>query len=282
MTTPGIAVVGDIMVDIDHYCSVSRLAQEGPWPVYKIERTQQRLGGAGNVANMCHALGADVMLCGRSDIGSIIDLAPDDTEPPDFIDGTITSDRTITKTRLIVDGHYAGLRLDEHDSNPLEPGDAERIAEMVRNFKPDAIIIADHGKGVVTRELMELLAKINVPLFIDPQPTTHLARHDNTILVGHPEEMPFDSFLVDRIVKHGAKGIEWFIDKETGTLPSTCRKLVDPLGAGDQFIATLAYAFCRRLCWHQSLELANRLAGLQCEVMGCKPVGLELTVERIH
>src|SRR6478736_5640248 len=73
---PRIAVVGDIMIDVDLHCACTRLSQDGPWPVMKIERTEYRLGGAGNVARMVSALGASTLLLGlvgRDDVSQVID-----------------------------------------------------------------------------------------------------------------------------------------------------------------------------------------------------------------
>jgi sugar/nucleoside kinase (ribokinase family) len=57
-------------------------------------------------------------------------------------------------------------------------------------------------------------------------------------------------------------------------LPSYCRQLVDPLGAGDQFIAALAYQRCLRTDWPEAIAWANLAAGRQCELPGCVPLSV--------
>ena len=51
-------VVGDIMLDRYWFGDVSRISPEAPVPVVKVERQEERLGGAANVARNAAALGA--------------------------------------------------------------------------------------------------------------------------------------------------------------------------------------------------------------------------------
>ena len=57
-----ILVVGDVMLDRYWFGEVSRISPEAPVPVVKVERTEERPGGAANVARNCAALGARVAL----------------------------------------------------------------------------------------------------------------------------------------------------------------------------------------------------------------------------
>ena len=57
-----ILVVGDVMLDRYWFGDVARISPEAPVPIVKIERTEERPGGAANVARNCAALGAKVCL----------------------------------------------------------------------------------------------------------------------------------------------------------------------------------------------------------------------------
>mgnify|MGYP001375937806 CR=1 FL=1 len=61
-STARILVVGDVMLDRYWFGEVSRISPEAPVPVVKVERTEERPGGAANVARNCAALGARVSL----------------------------------------------------------------------------------------------------------------------------------------------------------------------------------------------------------------------------
>jgi rfaE bifunctional protein kinase chain/domain len=57
-----ILVIGDSMLDRYWFGDVSRLSQEAPVPVVRMEREDKRPGAAANVAMNCRAMGADTAL----------------------------------------------------------------------------------------------------------------------------------------------------------------------------------------------------------------------------
>ncbi len=58
----GVLVVGDVMLDRYWFGDVERISPEAPVPVVKIARTEERPGGAANVARNAAALGAQATL----------------------------------------------------------------------------------------------------------------------------------------------------------------------------------------------------------------------------
>ena len=59
-----VLVVGDAMLDRYWFGDVNRISPEAPVPVVKIERREDRAGGAGNVALNLAALGVTTSLLG--------------------------------------------------------------------------------------------------------------------------------------------------------------------------------------------------------------------------
>src|SRR6516225_9531206 len=59
-----ILVVGDMMLDRYWFGDVERISPEAPVPVVQIKRSDERLGGAANVARNAAALGAKVGMLG--------------------------------------------------------------------------------------------------------------------------------------------------------------------------------------------------------------------------
>src|SRR5512147_672515 len=57
-----ILVVGDVMLDRYWFGEVSRISPEAPVPVVHVSKTEERPGGAANVARNAAALGAKVAL----------------------------------------------------------------------------------------------------------------------------------------------------------------------------------------------------------------------------
>ena len=59
-----VLVVGDVMLDRYWHGGTSRISPEAPVPVVKVEQTEDRPGGAANVALNIAALGAGATLTG--------------------------------------------------------------------------------------------------------------------------------------------------------------------------------------------------------------------------
>ena len=74
-------VVGDVMLDRYWFGDVSRISPEAPVPVVKVERLEERPGGAANVARNAAALGAQTALISviAEDIAAILENFQPDT-----------------------------------------------------------------------------------------------------------------------------------------------------------------------------------------------------------
>ena len=57
-----IAVIGDVMIDHYIWGACERISPEAPVPVVSVSKESTLLGGAGNVVNNLHTLGAKVSL----------------------------------------------------------------------------------------------------------------------------------------------------------------------------------------------------------------------------
>src|ERR1043165_7713886 len=61
-TTLKVGVIGDVMLDTYMWGKVDRISPEAPVPVVSLEKKEYRIGGAGNVALNCKALGSQVFI----------------------------------------------------------------------------------------------------------------------------------------------------------------------------------------------------------------------------
>ncbi|HSY28002.1 MAG TPA: PfkB family carbohydrate kinase, partial [Burkholderiaceae bacterium] len=59
-----VLVVGDVMLDRYWFGEVNRISPEAPVPIVRVEKREERLGGAANVARNAAALGVSVGLLG--------------------------------------------------------------------------------------------------------------------------------------------------------------------------------------------------------------------------
>ncbi len=123
-------------------------------PVVRVQDTEHRLGGAANVARQVAALGARVSLAGvigEDDAGrgfsAPVRALRISTRAPSL---RVPARRTTRKLRVL--GHSQQLlRLDWEDAAPCAPQLCARlVAKLADGAPPDAIILSDYAKGVLT------------------------------------------------------------------------------------------------------------------------------------
>src|SRR5579864_2377952 len=71
-----ILVVGDVMLDRYWFGEVNRISPEAPVPVVRVEKREERLGGAANVARNIATLGGGAGLLGvvgQDEAGDVVD-----------------------------------------------------------------------------------------------------------------------------------------------------------------------------------------------------------------
>lgn len=244
-----IVVIGDRMKDVDeHFITVKH--HEGV-PVVSSLHVDCRPGGSENVARMCRALGAEVLSLGL--------------EPS-------------LKKRVFIDGSLI-LRIDNDQSASPHRDVIGEWSRRIDGFDADVILVCDHAKGVVTQALMDMVTDTNIPVYFDPcqKSDWSMARHVDCISANRLEwsNAPrawFGEEATLKIKRLDEDGVVWITPRGEESIPSACRRVVDTVGAGDQFLATMACCRAGGKSWRESIELANRSAGLQCERQGIVPL----------
>src|SRR5271163_4681706 len=123
-----VGVVGDMMLDTYLWGHVDRISPEAPVPVVALERTEYRIGGAGNVALNLASLGA------RVDVLSLVGKDADGGKLAALLEekgigtgGLLKSEDRITTSKARVMGrNQQMLRLDSETTKDL--GKAEEDA----------------------------------------------------------------------------------------------------------------------------------------------------------
>ena len=122
-----VLIIGDVMIDAYMWGHVNRISPEAPVAVVSIDKKENRLGGAANVALNVQAMGANPFLC------SIIG---DDEGAVSFLEllkkqklsdkGIIKSKKRITtvKTRVI-GNHHQMIRVDEEIETPVSAAETK-------------------------------------------------------------------------------------------------------------------------------------------------------------
>lgn len=290
-----VVVAGDVMLDRYLFGSTGRISPEAPVPVVHVHETDDRPGGAANVAVNLAALGVATDLVGV--VGQ--DSAADSLES---IMGTHgigcnfarADDRpTITKTRVQSRGQQL-IRLDEEQVSAM-PGDAMLAALQGTLEGAGAVVLSDYGKGALS-DVAAMIAACNdagVPVLVDPKGTDFEKYRGASLLTPNQSEFEAvagisdsDDELVERarsmmdqlqldalLVTRSEKGM---LLVETGAEPvflsTQAREVYDVTGAGDTVIATLAAALASGQNLASAAALANVAAGLVVRKIGVATV----------
>ena len=164
-------VVGDVMLDRYWFGDVSRISPEAPVPVVRVARSEERPGGAANVARNAAALGAQV---------SLLALVGDD-EPGESlrrlmqaggIEAVFHIDRGIdTTVKLRVIGRQQQLLRIDFETTPSSDVLNAKLADFACRLPDcDAVVLSDYGKGGLTHvaEMIRLARAAGKPVLVDP------------------------------------------------------------------------------------------------------------------
>ncbi|MDR2239919.1 MAG: D-glycero-beta-D-manno-heptose-7-phosphate kinase [Zoogloeaceae bacterium] len=286
-----ILVVGDVMLDRYWFGEVSRISPEAPVPVVKVERAEERPGGAANVARNCAALGAKASLLsviGADEAGQTLArlLASEGIAASLHEDAALS---TTVKLRVI--GRQQQLLRVDFEENPHHEVLRAKLAEFGRRLPDcDAVILSDYGKGGLAHisEMIELARAAGKPVLVDPKGEDYARYAGATLLTpnraelrqvvgrwkdeddlrrrvaGLLSELGLEALLVTR----SEEGMTLFRGEEALHEPAQAREVYDVSGAGDTVIAALAVMLPSGADLHAAMRLANRAAGIVVGKLG--------------
>jgi D-glycero-beta-D-manno-heptose-7-phosphate kinase len=224
-------VLGDLIRDVYVFGRVERMCPEAPVPVLIPEDERESVGGAGLVFGQLKALGCDV----------------------DFNYGSKS------RKRRFFAGSHLVLRVD-NDSYDVAP---MVFSDWMKKY--DAYVVADYGKGAMTRELAAQIVATKKKVFVDAKHHWDWYQGFNTFVFPNEQEAAIcEGMFIQVVKKLGARGCEWDVLK----FPATVSEVVDVTGAGDIFMAGFVYAWSLQLQATDSLQFANAIAGESCRHVG--------------
>ena len=298
---PRLWVVGDVMLDRYLVGSVDRVSPESPVPVLLHKSTQDRLGGAANVAVNLGALGGEAALggvIGRDAAGDCVLALL--AEAQVRTGGLLRPARAITTTKQrALCGSQQLLRIDSEQRIQLEAAELEELlaglwAELP---EPDVILVSDYAKGVVSRDFMQRLLRRagSTPVFVDPKGRDYSPYRGASLITPNEREAALAAGIEIRdeasllaaaaqlrhalpgtsvLITQGAKGMS-LLGADAAELihsPAQARRVFDVTGAGDTALATLALMRAFGLDWPEALHIANVAAGIAVSKIGTSPV----------
>src|SRR5574343_557535 len=291
-------VVGDVMLDRYWFGDVSRISPEAPVPVVKVERMEERLGGAANVARNAASLGAVSALLsvvGDDDAGRTLGtlLEAGGIAAGLHIDGQID---TTVKLRVI--GRQQQLLRIDFETTPSHEILKAKLADFEqRVVQADVVILSDYGKGGLTHisEMIRIAREHDKPVLVDPKGDDWAKYAGATVITPNRSELREvvgrwsseeelaakarklrgELGLEALLVTRSEEGMTLFADDAAHHQPALAREVFDVSGAGDTVIATLAIMLAAGADWDVAIRVANIAAGIVVGKLGTAVVSRE-------
>ena len=293
-----VLVVGDAMLDRYWFGAVDRISPEAPVPVVRVEREEERLGGAANVALNVQALGARATLL---TVVGIDDPARRLREllAEHGISALLGSDpQLLTIVKLRVIGRAQQLIRIDFENQP----DHEVLAAMLDDFERvlpdhDAVLFSDYGKGGLAHipQMIERARRLGKPVLVDPKGSDWSRYAGATAITPNRAELAQvvgawngEADLDTRaqrlrgeldvegiVLTRSEEGMSLFDASGHHRVAAAAREVFDVTGAGDTVIATLAAMLASGLTLGAAMPIANRAGGIVVGKFGTASVSAD-------
>lgn len=297
-----VLVVGDAMLDRYWFGEVERISPEAPVPVVRIRHTEERLGGAANVARNVAAVGAQVGLLtvvGADEAGRAIARLIDAYGICAHLheDGAL---QTTVKLRVI--GRQQQMVRVDFESQPQTEVLAAKLGEFEALLpRYDLVLLSDYGKGGLTHiaRMIELARAAGKPVLIDPKGDDYSRYAGATLITPNRAELREvvgrwrdegdlhvraqrlrrELALSALLLTRSEEGMTLFTDEGAWTVPAQAREVFDVSGAGDTVIAVLGAMLAAGAELRDAVALANRAGGIVVGKLGTATVSYEELLE---
>jgi rfaE bifunctional protein kinase chain/domain len=291
-----VLVVGDAMLDRYWYGGVDRISPEAPVPVVAVARSEERPGGAANVACNVAALGAQCTLVSAS--GD--DSAADSLERllrSKGVGCVLRRDKLVNTTvkLRVVSRNQQLIRIDFETqvSKDICAALLETYLGLIADH--DVVIVSDYAKGGLgyIKEIVHAARRKDVPIVIDPKGDDYSAYRgadlitpnrkefeqvagrfrDNDDLQRRANDLIASLDLGGVLVTRSEEGMSLF--EKAGRalhMPAQAREVYDVTGAGDTVIAMIGAAYGVRGKVEDAMQLANIAAGIGVGHLGAVAV----------
>jgi D-glycero-beta-D-manno-heptose-7-phosphate kinase len=286
-----VLVAGDVMLDRYWFGEVHRISPEAPVPVVHVTRSEERPGGAANVARSVAALRAQASLLsviGNDEAGNTLTalLGAEKVIARLHRDPTVS---TTIKLRVISRQQQL-LRIDFET-----PPSHEILLNNLSDFRAalaeaDLVILSDYGKGGL-EHIAQMIASCNerqIPVLVDPKGDDYGRYRGATMITPNraefrevagrwrsEEELAAKAQNLRRslaiealLVTRSEEGMTLYREDSVLHEPAHAREVFDVSGAGDTVIATLGVALASGADMREALHLANRAAGIVVGKLG--------------
>jgi D-beta-D-heptose 7-phosphate kinase/D-beta-D-heptose 1-phosphate adenosyltransferase len=285
--------IGDLMLDEFVYGDVSRISPEAATPVIAVKRSEQMIGGAGNVARNLVSLGTRcifVGVVGGDDAGHALAKALGTHPLIEFhlvVDG---ARQTTRKVRFVSEHHSAHLlRADWETAAPINAGNEDALIGHVIKAMPraGAVVLSDYAKGTLTprvvRAVIEAANNLGKPVLVDPKGRDYSMYQGATMITPNRQELAEatgSAAQTDDEVAEAASGLGRALGaqavlvtrSEAGMtlvqdgaaihVPAYPVRVRDVSGAGDTVMAVLSAMLAMQADFESAMRAANAAAAV--------------------
>ena len=286
-----VLVVGDVMLDRYWFGDTHRISPEAPVPVAKIDKIDQRAGGAANVARNIACLGGQV---------SLLAITGDD-EPADALQSLMkdagvishwvkdSSIATTIKLRVVARNQQL-IRLDFED----EPS-AQALQDKWQQYRQlieqcDVVVLSDYGKGGLAqvRNMIIEAKQLGKTVLVDPKGSDYMKYESASLITPNRSELKevvgawqSEAELIEKaqrlrerldldglLLTRSEEGMTLFSQQGQETQATRAQEVFDVSGAGDTVIASMALCLAAGLTHSQAMHVANAAAGVVVAKLG--------------
>lgn len=286
------------MLDRYWFGEAERISPEAPVPVVRVRQTDERLGGAANVARNIAALGARcglLTVVGDDEPGRSLRalLASTAIEPHLHVDVDLA---TTVKLRVIARQQQM-IRVDFENQPQSEvlAAHLDEFAALLSRY--DTVVLSDYGKGGLTHitRMIEMARAAGKRVLVDPKGDDYSRYAGASVLTPNRAELRevvgrwrSEADLVERaqrlrhelrievlLLTRSEEGMTVFTDEGEWSVPAQAREVYDVSGAGDTVIAVLATMLTAGLPLREAVAIANRAGGIVVGKLGTATVSYE-------
>ena len=300
-----IIVMGDVMLDRYWSGSALRISPEAPVPVVKVKSSEDRIGGAGNVALNIAKLGGQVTLLAvvgddaESDI--LRNLLESQGVVCDFI--VAKGQRSICKLRVMAQ-HQQLLRLDFEETPLTFDKDALGLALNKHLPKHNVVVFSDYSKGTLVDVATYIYAakQASVKVLVDPKGVDYQRYADADLITPNLAELQAVVGVCEQeaellakgrallaqlhipvlLLTRGEAGMTLIQAEQVQSLPAQAKDVFDVTGAGDTVIAVMALGVAVRMPLSEAMYLANLAGAIVVGKLGTSTVSMQELTRAMH
>ena len=305
--SPKILVIGDLLLDQYLWGSTKRISPEAPVQIVDIDQETTILGGAGNVVNNLHALGAKVdiiSVIGNDSVGKSLKklLKKLNINTKSLIS---LDDRVTSKKSRIISAQQQVIRFDKESiieiDKEIEKLILSQLGKIITNY--ECILLSDYGKGLLTKSLTQSIIKLankyDKKVLVDPKGSDYSKYKNAFLLTPNKNEAckaTNINIIDEQTLKESIKklkselnlsvslitlsefGIATY-DENFRIYPTTTKEVFDVTGAGDTVLASIGFALSCNVNFENIIKFANLAAGVVVGKIGSASATLDEIIE---